>query len=60
MKGYITKANGFPYHDFEEVYITHDEVVLYHDGTAVYITLAKQAYPSSLHSRNKYQTRYQI
>ena len=25
---HITKANGFLYHDFEEVYITHDDVVL--------------------------------
>ena len=35
---HITKANGFLYHDFVEVYITHDEVVLYHDGNAVHIT----------------------
>ena len=35
---HITKANGFLYHDFEEVYITHDKVVLYHDGNAVHIT----------------------
>ena len=35
---HITKANGFLYHDFVEVYITHDEVVLYHDGNTVHIT----------------------
>jgi len=31
---YITKANGFPYHDFEEVYITRDEVAPYHSALA--------------------------
>ena len=35
---HITKANGFLYHDFVEVYITRDAVALYHDGNAVYIT----------------------
>ena len=38
QSAHITKAKGFPYHDFEEVYITRDEVALYHDGNAVHIT----------------------